>query len=684
MNFSDQKYNVVVLDMQPIDPPTGGGRLRLLGLYHGLGENLPTRYIGTFDWPGEKFRKHRLSDNLVEVNIPLSDSHFSECKKWESRAGGKTIIDTAFHQLAHLSTEFIEYAKNEVSKADIIIFSHPWVYPLVQDNIGKNDQLIIYDSHNMEGLLRTTLLDDGDFGTNIVKEAIKVEYKLCHSANFILACSHDDRELFNRLYGVPLKKIRIVPNGVFTKQIVPVDQRTKKHFKQKLGIHTDFMAIFIGSSYHPNIEAASFICNTLVQKLPQITFAVCGSVGDGLDKSFINTKKIPNLRITGFLDENEKSSFLSAADLAINPMFSGSGSNIKMFEFMAAGLPIVTTSIGARGIEESSETSMKICPENNFASGVLEILNNSEEMYFLSKNVRNLAEEKYSWERISANLGLFLNRQRNTLNTPAPFFSVIIPTFERHDLLSKLIHHLSKQTYDNFEVIIVDQSSDMWPDRNESYGFDLFYIHTDYRGAAKARNLAASHARGDILAFTDDDCEPSPDWLQNARLYFEKPDVIGIEGIIKTENLSDQSYRTVTNEDFQGIGFMTANLFIMADIFHAINGFDERFDNPHFREDTDLAWRALEFGEIPFGHDVTIFHPPHHRSIERESSKERTKFFEKDALLLKKHPEKYKKLFLMEKHWENTPGFWENFLRGSKKYNIQIPKNILEYRKNDL
>ena len=42
--------NVCVLDMQPISPPVGGGRLRLLGLYHALGANLPATYVGTYDW----------------------------------------------------------------------------------------------------------------------------------------------------------------------------------------------------------------------------------------------------------------------------------------------------------------------------------------------------------------------------------------------------------------------------------------------------------------------------------------------------------------------------------------------------------------------------------------------------------------------------------------------------------
>jgi len=124
---------------------------------------------------------------------------------------------------------------------------------------------------------------------------------------------------------------------------------------------------------------------------------------------------------------------------------------------------------------------------------------------------------------------------------------------------------------------------------------------------------------------------------------------------------------------------MTANLFLKAEVFNRINGFDERFDQA-FREDTDLAWRALKYGKIPFAYNVCVFHPPHLRNVKRESLGERNKFFEKDALLLSKHPDKYMELFLKEGHWAKTDGFWENFERGAIKYRVNISK-LLKYKK---
>jgi len=119
------------------------------------------------------------------------------------------------------------------------------------------------------------------------------------------------------------------------------------------------------------------------------------------------------------------------------------------------------------------------------------------------------------------------------------------------------------------------------------------------------------------------------------------------------------------------------------EIFITINGFDERFDNPHYREDTDLAWRALEYGQIPFGFDVQVFHPPHPRSQRRESFSERNGFFEKDALLLEKHPLKFKDLFLAETA-NKTREYWDNFIKGSKKYGVKIPDFYIRYMKKHL
>lgn len=409
-----KKYKVLVLDMQPIDPPVGGGRLRLLGLYHNLGDNFITQYIGTYDWPGEKFRDHLLSDSLREVDIPLSDEHFTECRKWQERVGGKTIIDSTFPILAHLSKQYVDYTRSEVLKADVVIFSHPWVYPLVKDLLNKATQIIIYDSHNVEGYLRHTLLDDKGLGTEIVKEVVKTEFELCHIADVIFTCSLEDCELFNKLYSVPFIKMRIVPNGVFTEKIRPIPRDEKVSIKRQLELSEQKTAIFIGSNYPPNLEACNFIIKDLAPLLPEVTFVIAGGVGEGIDKKSIHG--IRNVKITGSLTENQKVLYLGASDLAINPMFSGSGTNIKMFDFMAAGLPIVSTKIGARGISETDYAGIVISDILDFKSSIQIIINDDKKSKYLGNANRKLTEKNFSWGKISPQIGVLLINKLSYLN----------------------------------------------------------------------------------------------------------------------------------------------------------------------------------------------------------------------------------------------------------------------------
>ena len=666
-----RRFQVAVLDMQPIDPPLGGGRLRLLGLYHDLGEHLPTTYVGTYDWPGERHRHHQLTATLEEIDVPLTDAHFAAAAEWQRRAGGKTIIDTAFPHLAHHSPDYVEAARRHAAAADIVVFSHPWVYPLVKDVLRQRRQLVVYDSHNVEGLLRLRLLGDTPFGAQLAAHGAVLERELCLAADLVLACSHEDRLLFHELYGLPFAKCVVSPNGTFTEAIAAADAARRAAAKQELVLPPGPMALFIASLYPPNVEAAQFINETLAPALPLVTFAICGGVCDSLSNGSVR----PNVRLSGVIDDERKRRYLAAADIAVNPMFVGSGTNIKMFDFMAAGLPVVTTAVGARGIQTGAEAAFALASRDDFAAVIASVLGNDTLAAALRTAGRRVVSERYSWERVSRSLGRLLFRHRLAVGRKPPAVSVVVPTYERHDVIGALMECLSRQTLRDFEVIVVDQSASPWtPD--PGLPFDLLYLHTDVKGAGQARNTGAFQARGNVLAFTDDDCRPDANWLEAGLRYFQDSGVVGVEGLVVSDRANDERYRPVTNVGFEGIGFMTANLMLKRETFMAIDGFDPQFDQP-FREDTDLAWRALEHGTIPFGADVCVYHPPQPRAIEREAQAARARFFEKDALLLKKHPERYRALFLREAHYERTPGFREHLMRGAAKYQVQIDEFYL-------
>ncbi|MDY0042337.1 MAG: glycosyltransferase, partial [Desulforhabdus sp.] len=398
-------YRIAVLDMQPIDPPVGGGRLRLFGLYHNLGNNLSVNYVGSYDWPGASSRKHRLSTSLMETDIPLSDAHFEVNNKWSRFVHGRTIIDSVFGMMGHLSVEYMKAVRNVLAESDVVVFSHPWVYPLVRTLIEDLKLVVLYDAQNFEGLLRMELLDDGSVGTEISKHVIITEFELAHRADGILACSKEDCRLFKSIYGIDDRKLHLVPNGVYSSMIIPPSPMQKSEAKAELGLKGE-VAIFIGSMYKPNVEAAKVICASLAPALPNVNFIICGGVSEAQGLLRLKSQIPHNVHFVGPVTEQKKKKYLWAADLAVNPMSSGSGTNIKMFDFMTAGLPVVSTPVGARGIEaEEGTRSFLVCDLADFPAGIESVIKDDTLRAELSQGGRLLVKSRYSWEDISPRLG---------------------------------------------------------------------------------------------------------------------------------------------------------------------------------------------------------------------------------------------------------------------------------------
>ena len=665
-----EALKVAILDMQPIHPPVGGGRLRLLGLYHSLGTSVDGQYIGTYDWPGEKYRAHRLGPSLFETDFPLSDAHFQAARDLAEQAGGKNVIDLAFSRQAMLSPDFVAGARQAAENADVVVFSHPWVFPLVRQNLRPN-QIVIYDSHNVEGFLRAQFLSDSSpEERKILTGVIEDELTCGRRADWILACSHEDLLRFHRLYGFTPEKMRVVPNGsmVFTRPAPSAAQKAQA--RTELGLAGGLVGIFIGSGYGPNVDAARFINDKLAPACAGVTFVIAGGVGAEIEKP------AHNVVITGIVDDVSRDRWLTAADFGLNPMMSGSGTNIKMFDYMTMGLPIITSDVGARGIETSGQDVFRIAkPETREMAAAIAELGSAELREKIGAAARICVEENYAWEIISGQLGLFMRMRAALAGQSRPHFTVVIPSYERHGKLAELMDALSRQIDRDFEVVVVDQSDQPWVGASRNWGFPLFYYHSPVKGAVRARNTGAMLAQGSIIAFVDDDCLPEPEWLLNARRYFQDPEVVGVEGMITSDHHDDPAWRPVSNVGFEGIGFMTANLFVRSAVFQYLGGLDLQFDKPHFREDTDLGWRMLAVGKVPYGKDVVVFHPAQPRDLERESSAERNKFFIKDARLWQKHPAKYRQLFFADEHYRYTTDFRKYFLQGLAE--IGVPQDKL-------
>jgi len=111
--------------------------------------------------------------------------------------------------------------------------------------------------------------------------------------------------------------------------------------------------------------------------------------------------RIPeNVTLYGSVDEDKKLQIYAASDIAINPMEHCSGINLKMLEYMAAGIPVITTYSGASGIDVENGREAIISRLEDFEKKIVRLLYDSELRSVLSEGGRSLVERKFSWTRI--------------------------------------------------------------------------------------------------------------------------------------------------------------------------------------------------------------------------------------------------------------------------------------------
>jgi len=228
----------------------------------------------------------------------------------------------------------------------------------------------------------------------------------------------------------------------------------------------------------------------------------------------------------------------------------------------------------------------------------------------------------------------------------APKVSVIIPTYNRKQLLSELLDSLYQQTlaHDLYEVIVVSDGSkdgtDKYMDEMQMKHENLRYLQQMNQGPATARNKGAALAISEIIAFTDDDCLVSPDWLENIVKTFEQKSILGIQGRTTTyRELKTPLTHQIDNQNGHP-ALPTCNAAFRKSAFETVGGFDCSFPFAH-NEDADLAWRIKQLGEISFEKDVHVIHPPRQDSFKKLAG--RMKMLQSEFLLYYKEPELYKK-----------------------------------------
>jgi glycosyltransferase involved in cell wall biosynthesis len=207
----------------------------------------------------------------------------------------------------------------------------------------------------------------------------------------------------------------------------------------------------------------------------------------------------------------------------------------------------------------------------------------------------------------------------------------VIPTRNRVELLARTLSALEAQDYpaDRFEVFVVDNGStdgtvDMVRQVQSLTRVNLHYLTGANRGPAPARNLGAQHASGDLLAFTDSDCEPTTGWLSGAVAGFDRDPSIGLVcGPVKVPGDPEEPLAALplrarfVHVDRENPFYPTANVCYRKSVFLAEGGFPESYGKEIFGQlqggdDCELAWRVKRSGHrAEFSLDVAVYHAIH-------------------------------------------------------------------------
>jgi glycosyltransferase involved in cell wall biosynthesis len=235
--------------------------------------------------------------------------------------------------------------------------------------------------------------------------------------------------------------------------------------------------------------------------------------------------------------------------------------------------------------------------------------------------------------------------------------SVVIPTYERPDLIARCLEALARQDFpaDEFEIVVADDGASA---RIETLvqtmaqrlraGPRLRYVAvTGTHGPAAARNTGWRAASAEVIAFTDDDTVPERDWLSQGMKAIAQADAVS--GWVVVPIPDPPTDYELDAHGLEGAEFVTANCFVRRAALERIDGFDERFRRA-WREDSDLYFTLLEHRQrVIWEPRARVLHPVRPAGFGVSLRQQSKIAF--DALLYKKHPRLYRSKIRATSPW---------------------------------
>jgi len=259
----------------------------------------------------------------------------------------------------------------------------------------------VLDSHNLLHLFyaKAASIERSLWRRNLLRlEAWRMrryEFRVFAALDNVVVCSELEKSHLGEIFGTD--KVHVVPNGVDCAYFHPPQRGYERN---------PATVVFTGAmGYSPNSDAAVYFIREVMPILRKKTHGVC-FVAVGRDPpaelvalgrqwtDVIVTGKVPDVR-----------EYVWDARIFVVPIRKGAGTRLKVLEAFAMGIPTVSTSVGAEGIEFTPEQDLLLADDPaSMADRIVELLQNPARCEALGKRAIALARSRYDWKAVTAGL----------------------------------------------------------------------------------------------------------------------------------------------------------------------------------------------------------------------------------------------------------------------------------------
>ena len=410
---STSRMRILVANFFPaFDPPRSGGEQRYHRFYRQLSRHCDVTLLSpTFS--SDRFEQVSFSPRFRELRVPKEPAFDRLHWLLDAQGIGPECSGYVVAVAAGVETEYSRRFADAVADADVVIHECPFTLPYDR-SFGVDGKPRIYNAYNVEHRLARQMLR-GEAGAKASEFIRFLEGALARNAALVFATSDEDRTRLASDFDLDVARILLVPNGFEPDDAAEGFRGVARHPARVL---------FMGSAHPPNVEAARFIAERLAPALPGVEFRLLGAAG-----AKIGGDVPPNVRILGIVDEASRRRELATCTIAVNPMFAGSGTNLKVLDYLAAGAPVVTTPVGARGLPLVDGETAVIADADGFADRLRAVLADAEARVRVGEAGRARAYADFTWDRIAdsayAAIEAMLATQRQARGAPRPLLLVV-------------------------------------------------------------------------------------------------------------------------------------------------------------------------------------------------------------------------------------------------------------------